>query len=386
MAGFRAKLDYILKHNRAIYRVFNVSMSFAMRLWGKFLPMDSKLILFSSLSRKYNDSPREIYEYMIRDPKYKDYKFIWALEDISIDIPGNAVKVKADSYKYFRTALKAKYWVSAVNIERSLHFKKRACVYLNTWHGCPIKCIGNDAKGREDYDFSGINYFCYSGDYEKKIMIGAFRLQESSMLPVGLPRNDVLYGYAGEDNDYIKNQLGISSNKKVILYAPTWRDSVDNGKTYAIAPPINFDLWRKTLGEEYVILVRAHAYTNKVLNITFDDIVVDASSYPNINDLFKISDILISDYSASIIDFSILERPIICFGYDYEEYKAQRGLYWDLDAEIPNGVLKCEEEVLQHILNMDYLAECKKTLVLKQKYNQYGGGATEACVKALFEN
>ena len=386
MTGFRAKLDYILKHNKIIYRVFNVSMSFAMRLWGKFLSVDQKLILFSSLSRRYNDSPRKIYEFMINDPKYKDYNFVWALEDTSIDIPGNAIKVKADTYQYFRIALKAKYWVSAVNIERSLHFKKKDCIYLNTWHGSPIKCIGNDAKGREDYDFSDMNLFCYSGEYEKKIMIGAFKLQESAMLPVGLPRNDELYGYDGADSESIKKRLGIASDKKVILYAPTWRDSVDNGKTYAIAPPIDFDLWKKTLGEEYVILIRAHAYTNKVMNITFDDKVVDVSLYPSINELFKISDILISDYSASVIDFSILERPIICFAYDYEEYKSERGLYWDLEREMPNGVMRNELEVLQHILTMDYVEDSKKTKSLKSKYNQYGGNATQECVKALFEN
>ena len=217
-------------------------------------------------------------------------------------------------------------------------------------------------------------------------MIGAFKLQESAMLPVGLPRNDELYGYDGADGESIKKRLGIALDKKVILYAPTWRDSVDNGKTYAIAPPIDFDLWKKTLGEEFVILIRAHAYTNKVMNIKFDDRVVDVSQYPSINELFKISDILISDYSASIIDYSILERPIICFAYDYEEYKAERGLYWDLEKEMPNGVMRNESEVLQHIMTMDYVEDSKKTKSLKSKYNQYGGNASQECVKALFEN
>lgn len=384
MEGLRAKLDYVLKHNNTIYRLFNVSMSAIMRLWGKFLPIDKKLILFSSLSRRYNDSPREIYESMIRDHRFDDYKFVWALEDTTTEIPGNARKVKADSFLYFSIALKAKYWVSAVNIERSLHFKKKECVYLNTWHGCPIKCIGNDAKGRTDYNFSNIDAFCYSGEYEKKVMIGAFNLKESSMLPVGLPRNDELFDYNGEESDSIKQRIGLPLNKKVILYAPTWRDSVDNGKTYVVAPPIDFNLWKKQLGQEYVILIRAHAYTNKLMNVQFDDVVVDVSSYPRINDLFKISDILISDYSASIIDYAILEKPIICFAYDYEEYKEQRGLYWDLESEMPNGVMRTEAEVLNHILHMDYNAECQKVQVLKRKYNQYGGSATEKCIEALF--
>ena len=99
MEGLRAKLDYVLKHNNTIYRLFNVSMSAIMRLWGKFLPIDKKLILFSSLSRRYNDSPREIYESMIRDHRFDDYKFVWALEDTTTEIPGNARKVKADSFQ-----------------------------------------------------------------------------------------------------------------------------------------------------------------------------------------------------------------------------------------------------------------------------------------------
>ena len=122
------------------------------------------------------------------------------------------------------------------------------------------------------------------------------------------------------------------------------------------------------------------------MNIKFDDRVVDVSQYPSINELFKISDILLSDYSASIIDYSILERPIICFAYDYEEYKAERGLYWDLEKEMPNGVMRNESEVLQHIMTMDYVEDSKKTKSLKSKYNQYGGNATQECVKALFEN
>ena len=386
MKGLRAKIDYALKHNANLYRLFNWVMSTLMRLWGKFLPMDKKLILFSSLSRKYNDSPRAMYEYMISRPEYKDFHFVWTLEDMDTEIPGPAVKVKADSYAYFRTALKAKYWVSAVNIERSLHFKKKSCVYLNTWHGVPVKYVGNEAKGRSDFDFREIDMFCISGEFEREIMIRAFNLRAEAMLPTGLPRNDTLYNTSDIEIAAIKQKLGIPADKKVILYAPTWRDSADNGKTYAIEPPIHFDLWEKRLGSEYVILVRAHGYTNKIVGITFDDVVMDVSSYLNINDLFKVSDILISDYSASMIDYSILERPIVCFAYDHEEYKETRGLYLDLDKEIPSGIKKSEEEVIEHILSMDYKSECEKTRKFKMRYNQYGGNATQACVMALFKN
>ena len=154
MHGFRARLDYILKHNRIINSFFRSTLSAVMKTLGVFIPIDKKMILFSGHGRKYNDSPRAIYEYMIAHDEYKDYTYVWALEDPdNVDIPGPALKIKADTFEYFKTSLKAKYWITCVNIERSLKYKKKDCVYLNTWHGVAFNCIGNAAGGRNDYDF-----------------------------------------------------------------------------------------------------------------------------------------------------------------------------------------------------------------------------------------
>lgn len=140
MHGFRARLDYILKHNYAINRIFNWTASSFMKVWGYFIPLDDEMIIFSGHTRRYNDSPRTLYEYMLAHPKkFGRYKCVWALEDPeNVDIPGNPIKVKSDTPKYFKYTLKAKYWVTCVNIERSLHYKKRKCRYLNTWHGTGI--------------------------------------------------------------------------------------------------------------------------------------------------------------------------------------------------------------------------------------------------------
>ena len=122
MHGFRARLDYLLKHNYAVYRFFNAAVSHCMRFVGVFVPVDKKMILFSAHSRKYNDSPKAIYEYMIALPQYADFEYVWALEDPDhVEIPGPAKKIKADTPEYFITSLKAKYWVTCVNIERGLH-------------------------------------------------------------------------------------------------------------------------------------------------------------------------------------------------------------------------------------------------------------------------
>lgn len=388
MHGFRARLDYILKHNYAINRLFTWSLSSVMRIWGWFTPLDKKLVIFSAHSRKYNDSPRTLYEHMINDPRYKGFKYVWALEDPeSVQIPGPAEKVKSDTLEYFRTTLKAGYWITCVNIERSLHYKKKSCRYLNTWHGTPYKYIGNDVGNRKDYDFSNVDFWCYASQYEKEIFMRAFNVNESSLIPTGMPRNDELYRTSDEEMLSIKNRIGLPLDKRIILYAPTWRESTDHGATYSIKPPINTKFWEEQLKDDFIVLFRTHGYTNKLLGVEFNDVIRDYSSYPSINDLLKVSDILISDYSATMTDFSILERPIVCFAYDYEQYKNERGLYIDFEKDMPSGVLRTEQDVLSHIKNMNYEMECKKTKeMIKNKISYYGGHATESCLEKLFES
>lgn len=240
MHGFRAKLDYWLKHNAMFEDVFLALGGFVLRTMGLFVKVDNQMVLFSGHTRKYNDSTRVIYEYMIARPEFNRLKKVWALEDPEhVYVPGNPIKVKSDTWQYFKLCLKAKYWISCVNIERGLIFKKKEQIYLNTWHGMPFKRVGNDAGGRHGYNWYYVDFFCYASDYEKEILKKAFGIPESSFIGTGLPRNDELYRITKEEVVALKNKLGLPLDKKVILYAPTWRDSIDNGRTYSIKPPIN---------------------------------------------------------------------------------------------------------------------------------------------------
>lgn len=386
MKELKSRIEYILKHNLIVQKSYKSIMSLIFRFIGILIPLNDKMILFNAHGRRYNDSPKAIYLKMINDSRYKEYEFVWALDEPDkYDIPGCS-KVKMDTIKYFITALKAKYWITCVNIERGLHFKKKQTIYLNTWHGTPLKLIGNAVSGRKDFDFSSVDIFCTAGKYEDEIYKRDFNVLEDNLLLSGLPRNDELYNVSDEQIETYKKVLNIPIDKKIILYAPTWRDSTDRGKSYSIKPPINIDYWKKKLQDEYVLLLRTHAYTNDVLGVKFDEFVRDLSSYPDINQLLIISDILISDYSATIFDYSILERPIICFGYDYDEYKKDRGFYFDLDEEIPNGVLRTQESVMEKILALDYKNECEKTKRFKNKYLNVGGNATVQCIDLLFKN
>lgn len=368
-----------------INKSFKFIGSVAMKAWGTIIPINDRAILFSGHSRKYNDSPRAIYEYMVSHPKYQNYKFIWALDNPEeIEILGKCIKVQTDTLEYFRAALSSKYWITCVNIERSLKFKKRSQIYLNTWHGIPIKTVGNEAIGRKDYDFSYIDYFCISSDWEINLYKKSFNVNKKQVLKSGLPRNDELYNVSDEEKDYLKQRLGIPLDKKVILYAPTWRDSKDGGVSYSITPPMDIAKWEEKLGKNYIILFRTHPYTNKLLNISFNDFVRDYTDYPKINDLMKVADILISDYSATIFDYSILERPIISFAYDCDDYAKKRGFTMNLRREMPGGICETEDEVIERIQTMDLKKESSYVKAFKNKYTTYGGEATRMCVEKIF--
>ena len=246
--------------------------------------------------------------------------------------------------------------------------------------------MGNAVGTRKDFDWRKTDYICSSGSFEKPIIVRDCIAYEKNILPSGLPRNDELFHV---NEDLIKSKrkkLSVPQGKKVILYAPTWRDSTDLGNDYDLSIPINWEEWQNALADKYILLIRTHPYTTKILNIHFDDFIRDCSFYPDVNDLMIAADIMISDYSSIIFDYAILERPIICFGYDYDEYVKRRGFYFDLDKEFPSGIVRTQEEVLRLILQMNYKEQCLKTKIMKERFVEYGGHATEQCVSVLFNH
>lgn len=380
----KSKIVHLIKHNAFVQAVYRATMSIFFRFIGLFVRIDDNLVLMNGHGAKYNDSPRDIFRKMEELGLTEKYKVVWALNDPDKYEIENCEKIKMDSFKYFVTALKAKYWVSCVNIERGLHFKKKKTVYLNTWHGALINLCGNAVGGRKDFNWNYVNLFCVCGDYEKPFIMRDFGVREEALITTGYPRNDMLYSADREEIARIKEKLSLPRDKKIILYAPTWRETVDGGSTYQLAPPIDWGKWKEKLSDGFVVLLRTHPYTTKLMNVEFDSFVINCTEYPEVNHLLLAADVLISDYSSINLDYCILEKPMICFGYDYEEYKSQRGFYYDLEENMPNGVIKNEDDVIELLLNMNVEEQCKKTAEFKKGRMQYGGNASVECINKLF--
>ena len=378
----RNKISYILKHNFFFQKLYIIIMSLVFKFIGLFIRTDNELILFVSFSgKKYGDSPKVIYDLMQNDLDFKKYRKIWAFEDPNAYPEINSVKI--DTLKYFITAIKAKYWITDTNIERGLHFKKKNTLYLNTWHGTAMKKIGNDSNNRREYNFNNIDYFTVQGEYDEFVFKSALGISEKSILKCGLPRNDVLWNADKTKYQNIREKLFLHYDKTVILYAPTWRDSKDNGKTYSLDLPIDFNKWKDKLGDNYIVLFRSHILTTDVTGINESNFVIDVSDYEDVNDLLIVSDILITDYSSIAFDYAILNRPILCYAYDYLEYIKHSGLYFDLNKKLPSEIIKTEDELIERILNLDFIEEREKTLRFRKEFVNYGGNAATECIKVL---
>ncbi len=379
----KQRVIYLLKHNPFAQKAYRVIGSGLLRLLGLFVRTDPNLVIFISLmGTRYNDSPRDIYEYMLNHDEYKKFKLVWAFENPKDypDIPS----VKIDTLPFFVYALKAGYWISSTQFERGLTYKKKNTKYMYTMHGAAIKLSGNDCPGRHDFDYRTVDYLCVESDFDKYVFNRSFNAPKGCFLESGRPCNDPLWHATEEQKNELRTKLEIPQNKKVIFYAPTWRDSNNGGKTYDIKPPIDFDLWRRELADKYVILFRAHHITTRVMDVKFDDFIRDYSSYPEINDLYIVSDMLITDYSSVMVDFAILERPIFCFAYDYDDYLVERGTYFDLNKELPNGVCRSQQDLLSQIKRVDFAEQSKKTKAFKDKYDQFGGNGVKIAVETLF--
>lgn len=380
----RNKLIYFLKHNALVQTAVLRVGSLLLWLLGAFVKTEDKLVLFCDNSGKVyeGDSAKVLQDALKKDAMFADYRYIWAfVNPDSFDVK-DAEKVKIDSWKYFLSALQAKIWITNTNIERGMRFKKADQVYLNTWHGTGPKAFGNTGK-RRYYHFEDIDILCCDGQYQRDAMVNYYGAKDESIIYSGRPREDELYRITDADVLSIKNDLDIPLGKRVILYAPTWRDSKDGGKTYAIAPPVTTKKWEDALEKDYVVLFRSHVVSTVAENLEFGGLFIDVSKYPNINHLYAAADILITDYSSTMFDFALLDRPIMCFAYDYDSFLLETKLLFDLEKEMPSGVFKDEDSLLRFLREMDYQIESEKTRAFKDRFLNRGDNATELCVDAL---
>ena len=182
---------------------------------------------------------------------------------------------------------------------------------------------------------------------------------------LGIPRTDVLFGdRVPQIKEAIRRRYAIPEGRKVILYAPTFRgDSVINART-----PEDLDLrtLQQGLGQDHVILLRLHPFVRERTRIGADlqGFAIDVSDYPDINELMLVSDLLVTDYSSAIYEYSLLGRPMIFFAPDHEAYERERGFYFDYRTGVPGPVFETTQQVVDYIRAGEFDADRVRAFAL----------------------
>ena len=380
-----------VKNTKIIYNAYFYIGSSFIRLLKLFIKPNDRLIFFSSFSGKsYDDSPRAIYEGMIKDPRFDDYELVWDFRDPQKYDIERGSKIKTDTLNYYITLLKARLWITNVSMYRGLEFTGINSYVFNTWHGTAIKKLGIDVIGKKTFKGKTKqkrgDVLLAQGLYDVKTFSHAYEMPQQSVLVFGLPRNDELvYNNKPDIINELKAHLGIAPDKKVILYAPTYREyQRDNNKNSIFSLPINIGNWEERLSSDFVILFRAHPDVFKVLNIVENDFVKDVSTYPHVNELMLMSDLLISDYSSIFFDYSILGRPMLCFAYDYDRYNEERGLYFDIRKELASERLSDENILVDTIIKLDWEERSRISIDFRDKYVESFGDATQKSLDYLY--
>ncbi len=214
----------------------------------------------------------------------------------------------------------------------------------------------------------------------------AFQIDKSKIEPLGLPRAD--FYFENHDIDKLKEKFckryDIDSNKKIILYAPTFRDEEKYNNVFDY---LNLEDFNNNLGEEYVLALRLHPKIKDFYkgDISSDGDYIDCSDFRDEQELLLISDILISDYSSIMIEFALLEKPIVFFVYDFDSYlNNERGFYFDFEKTVPGPIVYDSEELISVIKNKDF-DESKRSKFVKTQFNQFDGKSSERVVDFLLK-
>lgn len=332
-------------------------------------------IIFESFGgRKYTCSPKFMYEKMIEMEEFKDYIFIWSFtnpENHCVKKNKNLRIVKHNSKEYYKYLSSSKYWIVNSIIDESIR-KKKDQVYVQCWHGTPLKRLRCDInvegsslntiseiRKRNDLDAARFDYFLSPSKYSTEKFVSAFNLkklhEKNIIIEHGYPRNDSLFTYDSKIVDEIKKDIGVPKSKKVIFYLPTFRDNQHtSGLGYTYKTELDLESLKEKFSKDYVLLFSPHYFVANSIDFDkYKGFVYNVADHDDINELFIISDLVITDYSSIFFDFANLKRPMIFYMYDFDEYKGKlRDFYMDLN-ELPGPITKTQDELEKAIFNVD---------------------------------
>ncbi|MFV0634378.1 CDP-glycerol glycerophosphotransferase family protein [Demequina sp.] len=319
------------------------------RLWRR-LPLRSNwVVVESGLGQRLGDSPLAIAD-ALKEMR-PDLRVIWSATDAVIRQHGLVDAVPRLSLRYFYALARAQYWV---NNQSFPHYVRRrgSQTFVQTWHGTPLKRMALDldeVHGRDDGYLTRAttgarqwSVLTSPNAYTTAIMRSAFGF-EGKALELGYPRNDVLHGQRRDAAaERARSVVGIEPGQRVVLFAPTFRDrSLSGAPEEAPTAALGLTAWLNEFDDDTTLLLRRHVLDKSAAQIPehTGSRVIDVTSYPDMQDLLALADVLVTDYSSVYFDYLNTRRPIVFFAPDLADYRdVLRGFYLDYATDLPGPV------------------------------------------------
>lgn len=326
-------------------------------------PLEDKVVFANFSGKRYGDSPKYISQELHR--QNPEIPIIWLCRDgYEFAVPDYVKKVKWRSLAMLRELCTARVWVTSHTWPVYVQ-KRKGQFCLETWHGgIALKKVEGDAADKLDYAYIK-NYqhnariadvFLSGSDWTTKLYRRAMGF-EGKVVEWGIPRNDLLLNGSALVRKRVRSALGIEADRKILLYAPTFRNEMN-----ADWLKLDFNRLQQELGENWTIFVRLHPVMMHLHQefLSGQKQIADVSLYPDIQELIAASDMLITDYSSLMFDFAMIGKPAFIYAADVGLYEKERGFYFDLDR-LPFPFADTTDRLIENIRQFDRTAYKRRT-------------------------
>lgn len=331
---------------------------------------NNKIVCESFLGKGYSDNPKYIIEKLLENAS-ASLKIIWLVKgEVINDFPQSVQVVKRGSLRELYHLYTAKIWVD--NCRKHFGVRKRkGQYYMQTWHGSiGFKKDEKDAKlniwyrASAKHDSKMADILISSSKWQTEHFKRAY-WYDGAILEIGSPRNDFWMEKSTERTTLkrkVCSSLHVDAGKKIVLYAPTFRDS-ESLWAYDLDYHRLVTVLERYWGDEWLVFVRLHPNLEKDASlIVYDKKVISASHYPDMNQLLLASDLLITDYSSCLFDAVYIEKPSIIYASDLNEYEKTRGFALPITAApalLSQNNIELENRIREFDLSV-YIQKCRK--------------------------